>query len=97
MKNNFEDKEENLTTYLTTEELSCLVNLPQRSVPGISVIDYSVNFSLTPQKFEKTDKIIDVGHLVYSGSSSNINVKKNLFPQINKNIKEQQQNQKGNC
>lgn len=74
VKNNFEDKDENLTTYLTTEELSCLVNLPQRSVPGISVIDYSVNFSLTPQKFEETDKIIDVGHLVYSGSSSNINV-----------------------
>lgn len=74
VKNNFEDKEENLTTYLTTEELSCLVNLPQRSVPGISVIDYSVNFSLTPQKFEETDKIIDVGNLVYSGSSSNINV-----------------------
>lgn len=74
MKSNFEDKDENLTTYLTTEELSCLVNLPQKSVPGISVIDYSVNFSLTPQKFKDTDKTIDVGHLVYSGSSSNINV-----------------------
>lgn len=74
VKNNFEDKDENLTTYLTTEELSCLVNLPQKSVPGISVIDYSVNFSLTPQKFKDTDKTIDVGHLVYSGSSSNINV-----------------------
>lgn len=74
VKNNFEDKDENLTTYLTTDELSCMVNLPQKSIPGISVIDYSVNFSLTPQKFKEKDKIIDVGHLVYSGSSSNISV-----------------------
>ena len=71
---NIEDKDENLTTYLTTEELSCLVNLPQKSVPGISVIDYSVNFSLTPQKYKNSDKRIDVGRLVYSGSSSNIDV-----------------------
>lgn len=75
VKNNFEEKNENLTTYLTTEELSCLINLPQKSVPGISVIDYSVNFSLTPQKFKDTDKIIDIGHLIYSGSSSKINIR----------------------
>lgn len=74
VKANFEDKDENLTTFLTTEELSCLVNLPQKSVPGISVIDYSVNFSLTPQRYKDTEKIIGVGHLVYSGSNSNINV-----------------------
>lgn len=74
VKSNFdENKDENLTTCLTTEELSCIVNLPQKSVPGISVIDYSINFSLTPQKFN-TDKVIEVGQLVYSGSKSNIKV-----------------------
>lgn len=75
IKNNFEDKNENLTTYLTTEELSCLINLPQRSVPGVSVVDYSTNFSLTPQRIKEKTKFIDIGNLVYSGSTSNINVK----------------------
>lgn len=74
IKNNFEEKAENLSTYLTTEELSCLINLPQRSVPGISVIDYSTNFSLTPQRIKEGTKALDIGHLIYSGAISNIDV-----------------------
>lgn len=75
IKNNFEEKAENLSTYLTTEELSCLINLPQRSVPGISVIDYSTNFSLTPQRIKEGTITLEIGHLVYSGATSNINVR----------------------
>lgn len=74
IENNFEEKAENLSTYLTTEELSCLINLPQRSVPGISVIDYSTNFSLTPQRKKTGIKTLELGHLVYSGATSNIDV-----------------------
>lgn len=74
IKNNFEEKVESLSTYLTTDELSCLINLPQRSVPGISVIDYSTNFSLTPQRIKEDTKTLDIGHLVYSGTTSNIDV-----------------------
>lgn len=74
IENNFEEKDENLSTYLTTEELSCLINLPQRSVPGISVIDYSTNFSLTPQRKKSGIITLELGHLVYSGATSNMNV-----------------------
>lgn len=74
IENNFEEKAENLSTYLTTEELSCLINLPQRSVPGISVIDYSTNFSLTPQRKKSGIITLELGHLVYSGATSNMNV-----------------------
>lgn len=74
IENNFEEKAENLSTYLTTEELSCLINLPQRSVPGISVIDYSTNFSLTPQRKKTGIITLELGHLVYSGATSNMNV-----------------------
>lgn len=63
IENNFEEKAENLSTYLTTEELSCLINLPQRSVPGISVIDYSTNFSLTPQRKKQELKRLNSGIL----------------------------------
>ena len=74
IENNFEEKAENLSTYLTTEELSCLINLPQRSVPGISVIDYSTNFSLTPQRKKSGIITLELGHFVYSGATSNMNV-----------------------
>lgn len=74
IKTNFEDKEERLTTILTTEELSCFINLPQHSIPGISVVDYSANFSLTPQSEEKFTPKIELGKLVYSGTESNISV-----------------------
>lgn len=60
-----------LRTVLTTKELSYLVNFPLRSVPGISVIDSSPEFSLTPQSDSGSEKI-DFGKLLYGGSETNI-------------------------
>lgn len=63
---NFND----LRTVLTTKELSYLVNFPLRSVPGISVIDSSPEFSMTPQAVN--DNPIDFGKLLYGGTPVNI-------------------------
>lgn len=73
IKSNFENRIENLTSTLTTEELSCFINLPQKSVPGISVVDYSFDFSLSPQNCTEKNSIL-IGKLVYSGAESNIKV-----------------------
>lgn len=59
-----------LRTILTTKELSYLVNFPLRSVPGISVIDSSPEFSMTPQG--ATENAIDFGKLLYGGTPVNI-------------------------
>lgn len=60
-----------LKTVLTTKELSYLINFPLRSVPGISVIDSSPEFSLNlPEK--KEDKTIGIGKLLYGGSPTNM-------------------------
>lgn len=69
----FDNTQESFTTVLTTEELSGFINLPQRSIPGVSVVDYSSNFSLSPQKITNNNTI-ELGNLVYSGSQSNIKV-----------------------
>lgn len=74
IKSNFENKDENITTCLTTEELSCLINLPQKSVPGISVVENSFDFSLSPQKKRNNNNCINIGQLLYSSIESNINV-----------------------
>lgn len=74
IKTNFENTEERLTTFLTTEELSCFVNLPQHSIPGVSVVDYSSNFSLMPQNNTEQMLMMNLGKLVYSGTESNISV-----------------------
>lgn len=80
IKSNFEFTEEGemrnegITTCLTTEELSCFINLPQKSLPGISVVDYSFNFSLTPQTINSKNHAMLLGKLVYSGAESNIDV-----------------------
>lgn len=56
-----------LRTILTTKELSYLVNFPLRSVPGISVIDSSPEFSLNQQVHGNRSKI-DFGKLLYGGT-----------------------------
>lgn len=56
-----------LRTVLTTKELSYLVNFPLRSVPGISVIDSSPEFSLNVQKTDGQESI-DFGKLLYGGT-----------------------------
>ena len=71
--NPFEGGESCLSTLLTTEELSCFINFPQHSVPGISVIDSSPDFSLRPQIHNASD-CISIGNLLYSLSETNIGI-----------------------
>ena len=71
--NPFEGGESRLSTMLTTEELSCFINFPQHSVPGISVIDSSPDFSLRPQIHNASD-CISIGNLLYSLSETNIGI-----------------------
>lgn len=75
IKANVGQADESLTTILTTEEVSSYINLPQKPVPGISIVDYSENFSLTPQTLHKDKECIPVGKLVYSGTLSSISIK----------------------
>lgn len=56
-----------LRTVMTTKELSYLVNFPLRSVPGISVIDSSPEFSLNVQDLSGKETI-DFGKLLYGGT-----------------------------
>lgn len=70
--NPFEGGESHLSTMLTTEELSCLVNFPQRSVPGISVIDSTPDFSLRPNN-ENSDGI-NIGKLLYTFSETDLEI-----------------------
>lgn len=56
-----------LRTVLTTKELSYLVNFPLKSVPGISVIDSSPEFSLNIQQ-DINKEVIDFGKLLYGGT-----------------------------
>lgn len=71
--NPFEGGESCLSTLLTTEELSCFINFPQHSVPGISVIDSSPDFSLRPQSNNNLDSL-GIGNLLYSLSETNIGI-----------------------
>ncbi len=64
-----------LTTLMTTRELSCLANFPLHSVPGIKVVDASHDFSLTEQHFSDTSGMINLGKLMWSGTSTEIEVK----------------------
>lgn len=63
-----------LTTVLTTKELTCMANMPIHSVPGINVVDASAEFSLSRQKQSKNQNSIDMGRLLWSGSSTDINI-----------------------
>lgn len=62
-----------LRTLLTTKELSYYINFPLRSVPGISVVDSSPNFSLNEQKIFENENIISIGKMLYGGSATNMN------------------------
>lgn len=64
-----------LSTVLTTKELSYLINFPLRAVPGISVIDSSPDFNLNKQIVKDDTKCLEVGKLLWSGSSTDINIK----------------------
>lgn len=64
-----------LKTVLTTKELSYLINFPLRSVPGISVIDSSPEFSLNQLETIPEENSIDFGKLLYGGSETEITYK----------------------
>lgn len=66
------DQYNELKSVLTTKELSYLINFPLRSVPGISVVDSSPEFSLNQPKI---DNGIAFGKLLYGGSLTNIEYK----------------------
>lgn len=59
-----------LRTVLTTKELSYLVNFPLRTVPGISVVDSSAEFSLN--KLEEGDRTSKFGKLINGGTITNM-------------------------
>lgn len=61
-----------LKTILTTKELSYLINFPLRSVPGISVVNSSPEFSLNQQRIGYKCSTIEFGKLLYGGSETNI-------------------------
>lgn len=68
-----------LTTILTTRELSCLMNMPMNSVPGISVVDIWPDFSLTPQKDAGTDgNALPLGKLIFERQETAMPVGVNL-------------------
>lgn len=58
-----------LRTVLTTKELSYLINFPLRSVPGISVIDSTPEFSLNQQVLQSNEDIT-FGKLLYGGTET---------------------------
>ena len=64
-----------LRTLLTTKELSYFINFPLRSVPGISVVDSSPEFSLNEQETSNMDNNISLGQMLYGGSLTNIDYK----------------------
>lgn len=68
------EKSSHLTTILTTDELTSMINFPLHSVPGISVVDIIPDFSLSPQINSSGGSILEMGNLIYSGSQSSVNV-----------------------
>lgn len=65
------DNYKELKTVLTTKELSYLINFPQRSVPGLSVVDSSPEFCMNQQEIHSDDTIL-LGKLLYGGSLTDI-------------------------
>lgn len=74
IENPFEGGYTQLSTCLTTEELSCLINFPQKSVPGISVIDSTPNFSLSLKPETESSPSIGIGRLLYAGAATDLKI-----------------------
>ena len=66
------DNFKELKTVLTTKELSYLINFPLRSVPGISVVDSSPEFSLNQPEVPTNAATVDFGKLLYGGTETEI-------------------------
>lgn len=69
------DHYKELKTVLTTKELSYLINFPLRSVPGISVVDSSPEFSLNQPEIPVDAKTIDFGKVLYGGTETEMQYK----------------------
>lgn len=67
-----------LTSILTTKELSCMINMPMNSVPGISVVDIWPDFSLTPQTPGSSTFSIQLGKLIHDRQETSLSVSINL-------------------
>lgn len=67
-----------LTSILTTKELSCMINMPMSSVPGISVVDIWPDFSLTPQESDASVSSMPLGKLIHDRQDTSIAVGINL-------------------
>ena len=67
-----------LTSMLTTRELSCMINMPMNSVPGLSVVEIWPDFSLTPQEHETSTFAITLGKLIHDRQETPISVSLNL-------------------
>lgn len=66
---------DDLRTILTTKELSYFINFPLRSVPGISVIDSSPEFSLNAQQIDEKTPTVSLGKILYGGSPTTMSFK----------------------
>lgn len=66
------DHYKELKTVLTTKELSYLINFPLRTVPGISIVDSSPEFSLNKPVFSFNSSVINFGKLMYGGTVSEL-------------------------
>lgn len=64
-----------LRTLLTTKELSYFINFPLKSVPGISIVDSSPEFSLNVQNIAEGENTISMGKMLYGGSLTNMDFK----------------------
>lgn len=61
-----------LTTYLTTDELSSMINFPLHTVPGISVVEPVPQFRLDVPDYNQMAVPIHVGNLMYNGGETDI-------------------------
>lgn len=66
------DHYKELKTVLTTKELSYLVNFPLRSVPGITVVDSSPEFSLNKPVLNEDQRKMQFGKLIYGGADTDM-------------------------
>ncbi len=64
-----------LRTLLTTKELAYYINFPQKSVPGISVVNATPEFNLNEQQISESEKSILFGKMLYGGAQTNMDVK----------------------
>lgn len=74
LNNPFEGQSSTLSTLLTTEELSMLINFPQKSVPGLSVIEGTEALKLTPPNEVNDKPMIHLGKLLYSNAETLLDV-----------------------